>query len=97
MEYNDVWVRPKNKVLGIAEDVYEYTTGKSPQLSNKRVLTEVLRAPQSVTVWPGEYLEVDVPDHYAGEEVALEPRSDTPLNNSAGQGFDEILWCCNTI
>ena len=81
MEYNDVWVRPKNKVLGIADDIYEYKTGKCPQLSNKRVFTEVLRAPQSVTVWPGEYLEVDVPDHYAGEEVALEPRSDTPLNS----------------
>ena len=96
MEHNDVWVRPKKTVFGIGEDVYEYKMGKSPDLSSKRIVAQVLRASQSVTVWPGEFVEVDVPDQYAGEDVALEPRSDTPLNSKCSSHIwppPQIVTC----
>ena len=49
--------------------------------SSNRVVTEVLRSPDSMVVWPGEYVEVSIPEELSGEDVMLEPRTDTPVNS----------------
>ena len=81
MDSNDVWVRPKKKILGIGEAIYEYKIDGSSALSNNRVQVEVIRSPHTLTVWPGDFVEMEVPDIFAGEDVGLEPRTDTPLNS----------------
>ena len=45
------------------------------------MVTEVLRSPDSMVVWPGEYVEVSIPEELSGEDVMLEPRTDTPVNS----------------
>ena len=100
MEHNDVWMRPKSKILGIGDDTYEYRVGKSPGLSSKRVVAQVLKAPQSITVWPGEYVDVEVPEEYAGDEVALEPRSDAPVNSKSLSKMwpsPQIVTCSDNV
>ena len=81
MDRNDVWIRPSQKFVAIGEKKYDYKVEKSPALSSNRVVTEVLRSPDSMVVWPGEYVEVSIPEELSGEDVMLEPRTDTPVNS----------------
>ena len=40
----------------------------------------VLRVPVSTTVWPGEFIEVDLPGDIPSDcDYALEPRIDSPV------------------
>ena len=89
MDYNDIWVRPKKRILGIGEDVYEYRLDSPTSLSSNRVQVEVIRSPDSLTVWPGDFVELDVPDTFAGRDVGLEPRTDTQLNSKC---LDGNIW-----
>ena len=81
MEANNVAVRPaKRKVLLGNGSTYPCGSKAptSPPTTVRRPF--VLRAPTpSKTVWPGEFLEVQLPDDApVGLEYALEPRTDTP-------------------
>ena len=81
MEANDVAMRPaKREVLLGNGSVYTYgsKTPSSPLPTVRRAF--VLHAPTpSKTVWPGEFLEVQLPDDAPPDsEYALEPRTDAP-------------------
>ena len=97
MDRNDVWIRPNQKFVAIGEKKYYYKVEKSPTLSNNRVVTEVLRSPESIVVWPGDYVEVPIPDEFSGEEVMLEPRTDTPVNSKCSVNQEwpnpQIITC----
>jgi len=79
LETNDVWIRPSKSLIGIGENRYTYTKSGNVPLSSHRV--HVVKSPAAVTVWPGDYLEVAIPEEYADTEYAVEPRTDSHLNS----------------
>ena len=81
MAANNVAVRPaKREVLLGNGSVYTYGSKASPSPLPTVRRAFVLRAPTpSKTVWPGEFLEVQLPDDAPVDtEYALEPRTDAP-------------------
>ena len=81
MEANDVAVQPaKREVLLGNRSTYRYGSQAPPSPPTTVHRAFVLRAPTpSKTLWPGEFLEVPLPDDAAPDsEYALEPRTDTP-------------------
>jgi hypothetical protein len=85
MEYNDISVRPAKKQLVIGgQYTYPYGSGKSSstQHSIRRALT--MRATATTTIWPGEYIEVDIPSEFpsADQCYAIEPHQSTSTINS---------------
>ena len=81
MEANDVAVRPaKREVLLGNGSTYTYGSQANPSPPTTVRRAFVLRAPTpSKTVWPGEFLEVQLPDDAPpNSEYALEPRTDAP-------------------
>ena len=84
MEANDVAVRPaKREVLLGNGSVYTYGSKSPPSPLPTVRRAFVLRAPTpSKTVWPGEFLEVQLPDDAPPDsEYALEPRTDAPSSH----------------
>ena len=84
MEANDVAVRPtKREVLlgNGSANTYGSKSSPSPLPTVRRAF--VLRAPTpSKTVWPGEFLEVQLPDDAPPDsEYALEPCTDAPSSH----------------
>lgn len=81
METNDIAVRPaKREVLLGNGSVYTYGSKSPPNPHATARRAFVLRAPApSQTVWPGEFMEVRLPDDAPSDsEYALEPRIDAP-------------------
>ena len=82
MEFNDIAVRPARRTVIIRGNLYKYESSetKPPHTAVRR--TVVLRAPStSTTIWPGEFLEVALPDDVpADNDYALEPRTDQPFH-----------------
>ena len=78
MEKNDVSVRPAKRQVQVGEDlVIQYGSRISGDTKSHVVRrAHVLRAPRTPTVlWPGEFVEVALPDEIAScETLALEPR-----------------------
>ena len=78
MEANDVAVRPaKREVLLGNASTYTYGSQAPPSPPTTVRRAFVLRAPTpSKTLWPGEFLEVQLPDDTPPDsEYALEPRN----------------------
>ena len=79
MEVNDIAIRPAKHEIHIG-DTFTYKYGSLPKADTHSVKrAQVLRAPSTgATIWPGEFLEVALPDSLAGssETYAIEPRSD---------------------
>ena len=85
MEANDVAVRPaKREVLLGNGSTYAYGSKSSPSPLPTVRRAFVLRAPApSKTVWPGEFVEVQLPeDAPPDSEYALEPRTDAPSSHN---------------
>ena len=85
MEANEIAVRPaKRKVLLGNGSVYTYGSKSPPSPLPPVRRAFVLRAPApSKTVWPGEFLEVQLPDDAPPDsEYALEPRTNAPSSHS---------------
>ena len=85
MEANDVAVRPaKREVLLGNGSFYTYGSKSPPSPPPTVRRAFVLRAPApSKTVWPGEFLEVQLPDDAPPDsEYALEPRTDAPSSHN---------------
>ena len=85
METNDVAVRPAKREVHLGNgSVYTYGSRSpaSPLPTVRRAF--VLRAPApSKTVWPGEFVEVRLPDDAPPDsEYALEPRTDAPSSHN---------------
>ncbi len=81
MVKNDVWVRPKMKLLGIADATYAYKDQSSSISRVCRVQPTLIRSPASMTVWPGGFVELEVPSNFAGKEIGIEPRIDSVINS----------------
>ena len=77
MEINDIALRPaKHQVVIRGAATYGYGAEITKRSAAHRV--HVLRAPpQHTTIWPGDYLELQVPEELADMELALEPRYET--------------------
>ena len=78
---NDISLRPSKQEVTIqgCENVYYGSRQPAGTIGSvRRTQTTVLRAPSSSTViWPGQYLELDLPDHVDPDSIlALEPRKD---------------------
>ena len=81
MEINDVAIRPVKQSISLADGT-TYTYGTTNNALNRHVIrrAHVLRAPSTnTTVWPGEYVEVNLPADLsvADSTFALEPRFDS--------------------
>ena len=90
MERNDVAIRPAKRQITLDDGtVYSYgSTGKSKTGHAVR-RAHVLRAPsKTMTLWPGEFLELALPPQFADDEtLALEPRTDSPPTPSLTEFF----------
>ena len=63
MEINDVAIRPAKRSIGLADGT-TYTYGTTDNALNRHAIrrSHVLRAPSTnTTVWPGGYVEVNLP------------------------------------
>ena len=81
MTVNDVSLRPAKHQIIIQDDcvvTYGHVTSDKVQNRVKRTQAFVLRAEsQSTVVWPGSYIEVEVPKELQSDTVlAIEPRFD---------------------
>ena len=78
MEINDITVRPaKHQVILGNGTTYAYGSCKDKTTQHTVRRTHVIHAPSiSSTVWPGEYIEVNLPDDMIGidDDFAIEPR-----------------------
>ena len=83
METNDVAVRPAKREVHLGNgSVYTYGSKSTPSPLPTVRRAFVLRAP-SKTVWPGEFVEVRLPDDATPDsEYALEPRTDAPSSHN---------------
>ena len=78
MEKNDISVRPAKKLVQIGDnDIYYYSNShNNTKVKSIRRACQVLRTQAPTTLWPGDYIELEVPDDMCTKkEVAIEPRS----------------------
>ena len=76
MSTNDVSVRPAERSVSIGERVvfrYDGVTHDPASSSARRVQCLVRSPPSPVTLWPGEYVELAVPDMDSDGPVSVEP------------------------
>ena len=81
METNDISIRPAKRQVTIGDGpTYAYGSQAPAVTSTAARRAIVLRAPPtSTTIWPGDFVEVNLPDEALPDcEYALEPRSDAP-------------------
>ena len=86
MEINDVAIRPAKRIISLADGT-TWTYGTTDTALNRHAIrrAHVLRAPSTnTTVWPGEFVEVNLPADLFIEDstFALEPRFDSNSNKS---------------
>ncbi|KAJ8414133.1 hypothetical protein AAFF_G00067310 [Aldrovandia affinis] len=85
MEKNYVSIRPAKHQICLGDDVYRYGTYHTSTDRHAVRRAHVLRAPAKSTVWPGDYIELDLPPDLCGVdgELAVEPHIDA-LRDQAG-------------
>ncbi len=78
MECNDISIRPAKHQVCVASDTYEYGANRTYGDGHAIRRAHVLRATSSHTVWPGEFVELELPAEFAkvNEELAIEPHED---------------------
>ena len=64
------------------ESIYHYKTKSAEQSSTRRIQAEVMKSPSAVTLWPGDFLQLEVPTQFSDEEISVEPRKDCKLNST---------------
>ena len=85
MSLNDVSVRPAEGTVSIGDDiVFCYVTAphRGPGPTARRAQCLVRSPPETVTVWPDEYVELDVPDAEPDSTVSVEPWQPSCLGDS---------------
>ena len=102
MVKNDVWLRPSKEIIGIGDRTYDYKAASSRAPVVRRVQTTLIRSPSNTTVWPGDFVELEVPIQFAGEQVGIEPRIDSNINTKSVTTKPwpepQLVTCCdNTI
>ncbi|KAL9978907.1 hypothetical protein ACROYT_G016491 [Oculina patagonica] len=92
METNDIAVRPAKRQVILGDgSIHHYGSHQPAVVSSAARRAIVLRSPSSsTTIWPGEFIEVDLPSDAPRDSVyALEPRTDAP---SARKLTASQLW-----
>ena len=102
MKENDVWLRPSKDIIGIGDKIYPYQVANSCRSTTRRIQSTLLRSPSNTKVWPGNYVQLEVPIDFAGEEIGVEPRLDSNLNTKSSTTRlwpkPQVVKCCdNTI
>ena len=80
MACNDIAVRPATQEIVIAGcDIVSYGSSSTPSKTSTVRCFQILRAPPvSSTIWPGNFLEVNVPNTFPSDaQLAIEPRVDS--------------------
>ena len=78
MEDNDIFPRPKKHQVHIGDhSIFRYDP-KAPHTSPFIRLVTLRAPPVPTTVWPGDFLELDVPDVVADQFLAIQPHIDSP-------------------
>lgn len=81
MEANDITIRPARQKVRISDKCVFWYGTKARKGHHSIRLTQVLRAPvaHTTTLWPGEYIEVKLPDNMTSPDeyntFSLEPTS----------------------
>ena len=87
MKCNDVAIRPaKNQIILKDGTSITYGANKSPKSQHTVRRAHILRGPsQNTTVWPGSYVEVNLPEDIAESDAtfAIEPRVPTAQTSLA--------------
>ena len=92
LDMNDITIRVSKHEV-ILNNGTTYTYGHTPSKSGPHAVrltqAHLVRAPSvSTTVWPGEYVEVNLPGDYTDDmALAIEPRADTVKSIN-----EEDLW-----
>ena len=80
MACNDIAVRPGTQEILIAGcDIVSYSSSGTPSKTSTVRCCQILRAPPvSSTIWPGNFLEVNVPNTFPSDaQLAIEPLVDS--------------------
>lgn len=79
MEKNDISVRPARQQICVQDDMYRYGFCQTPMDRHAVRRAHILRAQAKTTVWPGEYIELELPAELRGVEgeLAVEPHVGT--------------------
>ena len=80
MESNDIAVRPAKRQVILDGTIHNYGSQQPVLISpTARRAIVLCSPPTSTTVWPGEFLEVELPGDVPPDSIyALEPRTDAP-------------------
>ncbi|KAK3090592.1 hypothetical protein FSP39_012951 [Pinctada imbricata] len=76
MSANDISIRPAKHIIMVGDNhVIKYNHSQCSLVNHiRRAQAHILRAP-SVTIWPGDHIDIALPEHIPSEgTVALEPR-----------------------
>ena len=83
MDHNDITVRPaKHEVIMSDSSVYNY--GSTSKRTNTNRVTILRASTGNVTLWPNEFIEVNVPpEHFTKDStIAVEPRVYTNMSKT---------------
>ena len=80
MTINDIAIRPAQRQVILCDgSVFTYGSVPASQPNTVRRATVLRAPPSSTTIWPGEYLEIDLPpDLPPDSDYIVEPRLDAP-------------------
>lgn len=77
MECNDISIRPARHQVCVGSNTYEYGARRTEGDTHTVRRAHVLRATSSHTVWPGDFVELELPGELVNvsEELAVEPHN----------------------
>ena len=79
LSQNDITLRPALQQIQFSDDSTHHYYNKHPTdqkaFSVKGTSAQMLRSP-AATVWPGKFLELNIPTEWQHEELEVEPRSE---------------------
>ena len=81
MIHNDMSVCPSKRLVLVGDEIvfeYHHQSKSSSAHSINYVTAHILRVSSGTTIWPGEFIEVNIPPGLPGNtEMTLEPQCDT--------------------
>lgn len=89
MTQNDVSVRPAKHQVCLGENIYSYGAHTDASGGHAVRRAHVIRAQAKATVWPGEYIELELPPDLCDmdKELAIEPHIGSPHELTETQGW----------
>ncbi len=78
MKVNDVAVRPAKQQIILGDgSIYTYGSDHGHPHAGKHTPAHILRVSQATTIWPGDFMELSLPDELKDQSLSVEPRMDT--------------------